>query len=139
MSKCYDSTGALTKNATCAGYVTELKDADYKLYSDKVGGMTMTSYVDFSSLAGGTVVENPAKKNVDSLSKFAPNDLKNALDAAGYVQKSSCPKPSSGPGSKPEPCPSKKTTETYMALMIAFIILTVMGWTLFTLKATGTF
>lgn len=129
MSQCYDPAGALTKKATCAGYVTELKDSDYKLYSGNSGGVSLTSFVDLSSLSGGTVVENPSKKNVDSLGGFVLDDLKKALTAAGYT------KPA--PGTKP--APKKTTVDTYMILMIAFTILAAMGWTMFTLKATGVF
>ena len=118
-NECYDNEAALTDVKTCAGYVFNDNNQNY------------TSVVNFKTLEGSTVTVNPSDSNkIDVLGGFTPNDLKEAIAAAGYVKSSSCPKSSCLKTSYKQ----SSTTDLYLYLMITFVILTVVGWLLFGLK-----
>lgn len=134
MSQCYDNEAALTKTPTCAGYVSQITRTNFDNYAGGTDGINLTTVIDFKTLKGSTVMENPNTKKTKSFGDYSYNNLKNALATAGYIQKSSCPQ-----GPDCHPCPPQQKVNTYLGLVITFVILTVIGWLLFILKMIKVF
>jgi len=134
-SSCVDSQGIIKSTPTCAGFASTLTSAEFDQYNNNRGGVNLTSVINFdpNNIGGELVAFDASRNQTYQLGGFVNNDITNALRNAGWKHDS---KPQPPPS--PSPCDYTKT-KIYMITMIIFIILSILGWILFALKAAQKF